>query len=72
MNAEQEIQQLRGRIAEVFARREHLKQALEHGAVALRAGFQQLEHTDRELSDLDGRFKALWDTAHARNKEATP
>lgn len=63
MHAEQEIQHLKGRIAEVFARREQLKQALEFGSVAPRAGFMQLEETDRELSDLDARFKHLWDAS---------
>lgn len=65
MPAEQEIQQLKGRIAEVYARRERLKQALASGALAPRAGFAQLDVTDRELSELDSRFKALWDAAHA-------
>lgn len=65
MPAEQEMQRLKGRIAEVYAQREHLKQALERGALAPRAGFAQLEATDRELSDLDARFKVLWDAAHA-------
>ncbi len=63
MSAKQEMQRLKGRIAEVYAHREHLKQALERGALAPRAGFPQLEATDRELSDLDARFKALWDAA---------
>ncbi|MDP2030825.1 MAG: hypothetical protein Q8K12_14400 [Thiobacillus sp.] len=65
MNAEhqapQEISLIKARIAEVYARRERLKQALETGALAPRAGFIQLNETDRLLSDLDTRFKTLWD-----------
>lgn len=68
MSAEQEIQHLKGRIAEVFARREKLKLALERRALAPHAGFMQLEETDRELSDLDARFKHLWDASQARAK----
>lgn len=66
MPAELEMQQLKGRIAEVYARREQLKRALESGALAARAGFSQLEQTDRELSDLDSRFKRLWDAGHGK------
>jgi len=64
MHAEQEMQQIKGRIAEVYARREGLKRALDSGALAPRSGFAQLDATDRELSDLDTRFKSLWDAAH--------
>ncbi|MBW8328194.1 MAG: hypothetical protein K0M48_03260 [Thiobacillus sp.] len=63
MTLQQEISQLKARIAEVYARREHLKQALETGDLAPRAGFSQLNETDRQLSDLDTRFKTLWDAA---------
>lgn len=67
MNAEhpphQEISRLKARIAEVYAQREQLKQALETGALAPRAGFQQLDETDRLLSRLDTRFKGLWDAS---------
>lgn len=66
MPAEQEMQQIKGRIAEVYARRERLKQALASGTLAPRAGFAQLDATDGELSELDGRYKALWDAAHPR------
>lgn len=68
MNAEQEMQLVKGRIAEVYARRERLKRALETGALAPRAGLAQLAETDRELSALDSRFKALWDAAQGRAK----
>jgi len=67
MNAEQdtelEISQLKACIAEVYARRERLKRELETGVLAPRAGFIQLNETDRLLSDLDTRFKTLWDAA---------
>jgi hypothetical protein len=67
MNAEQdselEISQLKACIAEVYARRERLKRELETGVLAPRAGFIQLTETDRLLSDLDTRFKTLWDAA---------
>lgn len=60
---QQEISQLKARIAEVYAQRERLKQAMETGALAPRTGLQQLDETDRLLSDLDTRFKTLWDAA---------
>jgi len=63
MTIQQEISQLKARIAEVYAWREQLKQALETGDLAPRAGFSQLNETDRLLSDLDTRFKRLWDAA---------
>ena len=62
-DTEQEISQLKARIAEVYAQREQLKRALETGDLAPRAGFSQLNETDRLLSDLDTRFKRLWDAA---------
>jgi hypothetical protein len=63
MRIQQEISQLKARIAEVYAQREQLKRALETGDLAPRAGFSQLNETDRLLSDLDTRFKRLWDAA---------
>lgn len=63
MTTQQEISYLKDRIAQVYARREGLKRALETGALAPRAGLQQLDETDRLLSALDTRFKALWDAA---------
>jgi hypothetical protein len=63
MTTEQEISRLKDRIAQVYALRERLKQALETGALVPRAGFRQLDETDRLLSDLDTRFKTLWDAA---------
>jgi hypothetical protein len=72
MTAEQEMFHLKGRISQVYARREHLKHALESGALAPRTGFQQLEETDRELSELDSRYKTLWDASHGRCSAPTP
>jgi hypothetical protein len=67
MNAEQtthlEIGQLKDRIAQVYAQREQLKQALATGSLAPRAGLQQLDAIDRQLSLLDTRFKEKWDAA---------
>lgn len=62
-HAQQEISQLKARIAQVYAQREQLKQALETGAIAPRAGLQLLDETDRLLSQLDTRFKGLWDAS---------
>jgi ankyrin repeat protein len=64
MYAEQEMQQIKGRIAEVYARRERLKQALGCGELAPRTGLSQLDEIDRELSNLDSRYKSLWDAAN--------
>jgi hypothetical protein len=72
MDSEQEIQLVKGRIAEVYARREQLKQALDSGALSPRAGFSKLDETDRELSELDSRFKALWDAVHPRSLLSHP
>jgi len=71
MNAQHEISQLKDRIAQVYAQRERLKLALETGALAPRAGFQQLDETDRLLSQLDSRYKELWDGALTRPARGT-
>ena len=63
MTTEQEISWLKDRITEVWALRERLKQELENGALTPRTGLQQLDETDRLLSQLDTRFKALWDAS---------
>ena len=60
-----EMHRLKTRIAEVYARRERLKRDMETGALAPRIGFVELNETDRLLSDLDSRFKSLWDAARA-------
>ncbi|MEW6764864.1 MAG: hypothetical protein AB1344_03620 [Pseudomonadota bacterium] len=61
-----EMQWLKDRIAKVFGQRESLKHALNSGEIAPRAGLEQLEVIDRELSGLDTQFKILWDAAHPR------
>jgi len=63
-DADQEMQRLKVRIAQVWARRESLKEALADGAMSLRQGFRELEAADRELSELDTRYKRLWDMAN--------
>ncbi len=60
-----EIQGLKDRIAQVWAQREAAKRALESGATPFREGMRHLEATDRELSELDLRFKRLWDASKA-------
>lgn len=60
-----EMRHVKALIAQVYARREGLKRDLESGALPPRAGFAQLEATDRELSALDSHFKQLWDAARA-------
>lgn len=61
MTAEEEMEFLRGRITEVYSRRENLKVGMGKGIVPPRKGFEDLEILDKELSELDSRFKALWD-----------
>ncbi|MEW5771478.1 MAG: hypothetical protein AB1831_14080 [Pseudomonadota bacterium] len=70
MAAEQEMQEVKRRIAEVYARREALKRALEVGTVAPRAGLARLDEIDVELSALDSRFKCLWDDAQQALRHA--
>lgn len=70
LQPEPEIQQIKQRIAAVYAQREALKLALEQGGLTPRAGFAQLEATDLELSGLDSRFKQLWDAAQAKAASA--
>ena len=63
-----EMNDLKQRIASVFAKREHLKDAMSQGQVAPHEGFRDLEALDSELSDLDSRFKHLWDTQQRDKK----
>jgi hypothetical protein len=58
---QQRMQQLKQQIAQVFAEREQLKQALENGSVKPSAGFSRLDAIDLALSRLDSEFKTLWD-----------
>lgn len=57
----EELADLKARIAQTFARREALKQALSNGSVPPRQGFKELAEVDAALSALDSRFKQLWD-----------
>jgi hypothetical protein len=52
---------LKARIAQVWAVREGLKVALIQGATSPSQGLRELETVDRELAELDTRFKRLWD-----------
>lgn len=72
MNAEQEMQHLKGRIAQVYAQREALKKDLEAGAVPVRAGLARLGEIDSELSGLDTNFKQLWDARQAPSSRLHP
>lgn len=62
---ESELHDIKQRIAQVYARREVLKQRLERGEGSPREAFARLDATDRELSELDSRFKQLWDARQA-------
>ncbi len=59
---EEELQQLRRRIAEVVAARDALKREIETGAIAASGGLRRLERLDAELSALDTAFKQRWDS----------
>ncbi|MEW5787389.1 MAG: hypothetical protein AB1899_06005 [Pseudomonadota bacterium] len=60
---------LKARIAQTWARRENLKAQLAAGQLAPHTGLRQLETLDRDLSDLDSRYKALWDATRSTAKE---
>jgi len=77
MNADQQslqqLTQLKDRIAHVYGQRELLKRELELGSAAfggrtVRSHLKALELADRELFDLDNRYKSLWDATHAKSK----
>lgn len=72
MSPEQEMHQVKDRIAQVYARREALKKNLEAGAVPARAGLAQLGKIDVELSGLDSRFKQLWDARQVSSPAVHP
>ena len=61
-----ELADLKARIAQTFAQREALKQALGNGSVPPRQGFKELAEVDAALSALDSRFKQLWDAQHSK------
>ena len=64
--AQLEMQRLKASIAQVWAQRECLKLALNEGAQPPSQGLRELESIDRELAELDTRFKRLWD--HAKDQ----
>ncbi|MCU7958660.1 MAG: hypothetical protein KZQ58_01410 [gamma proteobacterium symbiont of Bathyaustriella thionipta] len=64
MKHEQELDRLRTAIAATFSEREALKQQLERGSVSPAMGLYQLEKIDAKLSELDSRFKQLWDRSN--------
>ena len=63
MTDQQTLQQLREQIADTVAQRDALKLAIEQRTLATRQGLQQLEVIDARLSELDTRFKTLWDAS---------
>lgn len=65
----QELLSLKSRIAQVWKRRESLKMNLDTGNMPIQLGLRQLEAADRELSELDSRFKQLWDSANTKSME---
>ncbi|MBU0653778.1 MAG: hypothetical protein KJ914_01460 [Gammaproteobacteria bacterium] len=66
MTEVEEMAEVKARIAEVFARRESLKQGMGAGRIPPRQGFRELAEVDVELSALDLRFKQLWDAQQKR------
>lgn len=56
-----EMERLKARIAEMAARRDAIKRAIETGELSAARGLRQLEPLDRELSELDTAFKQRWD-----------
>jgi len=66
-----EIAQLKSRIAQVWAEREELKNALNQGALSFIHGMRKLEVVDLELAELDTRFKQLWDATNRKTGEKT-
>lgn len=59
--ARRQMAQLKQQIAALYARREALKAKLETGEARPQDALRTLELLDAELSDLDTRFKTLWD-----------
>lgn len=56
-------------ISDLVIKREHLKSEIERWQAAACIGrcpcWGELEQVDRDLSDLDSRFKRLWDARYA-------
>ncbi len=69
MTEEQQLDELRQAIVEVVARRDQLKRDMEAWYGQNRSRFPgalHLERIDRQLAELDTRFKRLWDARHGR------
>lgn len=62
-----ELQDLKARIGQIWAVREGLKRALNQGAKSPSRGLRELEAVDRQLAELDTRFKRLWDLQQITN-----
>jgi SagB-type dehydrogenase family enzyme len=56
-----QMQVLKQKIAETVKQRETVKQQLESGQIKPKIGFAELGNIDTKLSQLDTRFKTLWD-----------
>jgi len=63
-----EVQDLKARIAQVWAVREGLKHALNQCVASPSRGLRELEAVDRQLAELDSRFKRMWDLQQNANK----
>lgn len=58
----EEMDQLKQLISNLYGQREQLKSDLENGEISPRLGMKKLFQLDNELSQLDTRFKQLWDS----------
>lgn len=68
MNSDELLNSLRNQIAETVRGRDALKQDIESGSVTAARGLRELVAIDEKLSQLDIRFKQLWDSQ--KQKEA--
>lgn len=59
--AQQQMQSIKQRISEIVTQREKTKTQIETGELKPGAGLSQLAVLDAELSELDTRYKTLWD-----------
>ncbi len=65
-----EMRHLQALIAQAWAMRERLKADLETGALPV-ADLRALDALDRDLSELDTRYKQLWDATHGQPRESS-
>ncbi len=68
MTSDKRLNSLRDQIAETVKIRDALKQDVESGSVVVGRGLRELVAIDEKLSQLDIRFKQLWDSQ--KQKEA--